>query len=227
MANIIIGKNIQSGKKLVEFDSAISADENCWMPDCTVDEIMKLLNQGHQLYIPAENSIESRAAAGTFVYFQLECFPFYQKAKEAISGGDEQKGVFRYRRKLNESAHFKRMTDDLFVLSQLFGVIKDLHVKQSKPDVQPVHSIVTVHFEKGCLAHLEYTEAAHSQIEFEWSGIGRILEYNSDEMVSLTPKNESLSLPYENILKYAHVCDEALLNKLHAFETILLGGVQS
>lgn len=226
MANIIIGKNIQTSHKLVKYDSAVSADDNCWMPDCTIDKVNKLSIQGHKLYIPAENRFDSENI-DAFVYFQLECFSFYQKAKEAISGDDELKGVFRFRRKLDEKPHIKQMTADLIVLSQVFGFIKDIHVKQSKPDVQPLHSIVTVHFEKGCLAHLEYTQSAHCQIEFEWSGIGRILEYNSDEMVSLTPKTEPLTVPYENILKYARKLDEELLNKLHAFEAILLGGVQS
>ncbi|WP_062051624.1 hypothetical protein [Bacillus sp. JCM 19034] len=226
MAVIIVG-DIQPSKSLKVLVSDAVSDGCNWMTNRSVQKCVQLAKQGHKMYLPAETAMSSDELIGCHVYFELECLPFYSKAKEMIQQGDRPSGVFRYRRKLKTNGHFESMISDLYVLSRLFGNPLDTHVKQSKAGVNPAHTIVTLDFGNGRIAHLEYTESEQKQIELEWSGIGKIIEFNSEEMVSLSTETNTLTIPIQNIFKHAQLVNQQLLDQLQGIEHMLTGGVQS
>lgn len=227
MAVIIVG-DIQPSKSLrVLVSDAVSDGYNYWMANRSVQKCVELAKQGHQMYLPAETVWSNHEIFGCYVYFELECLPFYKRAKEMIEQGDQPSGVFRYRRQVNTEDHLAYMTCDLYVLSRLFGTPLDTHVKQTKAGVYPAHTIVTIDFGNGRIAHLEFTESEQKQIELEWSGIGKIIEFNSEEMVSLSTETNSLTIPVQNIFKHAQIVDQELLDQLKGIEHLLTGGVQS
>ena len=50
----------------------------------------------HEVYIPSTGLTTDNKNLGWHVYFDLENYPFYQKAKEIIGKEDKPKGVFRF-----------------------------------------------------------------------------------------------------------------------------------
>ncbi|MFK4997049.1 hypothetical protein ACI2OX_04095 [Bacillus sp. N9] len=89
--------------------------------------------------------------------------------------------------------------------------------------------IVTVQFHDRAMAHLEYTFSVGERIEFEWSGINKIIEFDSEEMRPIYPKGyTSLPLIYsvDSIIETAHGADKNLLSTLKAYTEIIEGGGQ-
>ncbi|MDC3412178.1 hypothetical protein NC797_01225 [Aquibacillus sp. 3ASR75-11] len=181
---------------------------------------------GHTVFIPSILLSDS-LTDGTKVYFDLECYPFFQKTKEVIRRNT--KGIFRLRR-IVENEDNTLIASDLYVLSTVFGDPESVSVKRSSAEVKPSHVIVMINFGGGTIAHLDYTFSGEDFIELEWSGINTIIEFNSCEMNPFEPKRyTSLPLSYsvEAIFDLSHTVDDRLVERLSNFHNKVNGGVQS
>src|SRR5699024_11710889 len=85
-----------------------------------------------EVYIPAHLLTTDQAVANnTYVYFDLENYPFYQSAKAIIEKEDKPKGVFRYRRKVKEGTGEKLFASDIYMLASLLGDRKSTRLNSS------------------------------------------------------------------------------------------------
>lgn len=183
------------------------------------------LKKEGNLFIPS--TLLEQTYEGVQVYFELEQYPFFQKAKEMIT---DPKGVLRFRRKVRNEKSNGLPASDLFVLTSILGEPEDVQLKGTKQEVKPYHLIITVNFGSGTMAHLEYTFSDEDErIEFDWSGIQNIIEFDSKEMNPIDPKGYSrLPLLYstDSILSAAHKADQNLIKRLIKYCGLLNGGVK-
>ncbi|OZU88286.1 hypothetical protein CIL03_11570 [Virgibacillus indicus] len=164
---------------------------------------------------------------GLWVYFDLENYSFFKKLREIAAKEQGQKGVFRFKRVVNQEADKSVIASDLYVLASLFGKPQNVVVKHSNHDDLPHHTILMVNFSGGTMAHLEYTFSDHESIEFDWSGIKKIIEFNSKEMSPIKPNHfTSLPLTYNasSIIASAHKVDQELITCLNKYKKIVEGG---
>lgn len=182
------------------------------------------------VYIPATSLLSSPKSIGLHIYFDLESYPFYQKVKEMISKEDQPKGVFRFRRTVQHNRKHSLLTGDLYTLSSLFGKPQIIRVKQTDQSVTPSHTIILMNFDGGTMAHIEYTVSDRERIELEWSGIKKIIEFDSDQMVSIQSTRkltQPLTYSVDAILACAHKVDQELIDRLNDFSRLINGGVYS
>lgn len=183
------------------------------------------------IYIPInELSNFDQQQLSLFTYFDLENYPFFQKAKEVIENEQQRKGVFRFRRMVKKSKDVSLLAGDLYVLAKLFGEPEDISVKKTDLTKRPTHVIVLVNFGGGTMAHIEHTVANHERIELEWSGMEQIIEFDSDEMSPVQPSEKtSLPLTYsiDSVLETAYKVDESLMEKINKYNEVINGGGQS
>lgn len=161
------------------------------------------------------------------VYFDLENYPFYQRAKQVIEQEEERKGVFRYRRTVSRKENLISLAEDLIVLTNLFGQAEKISIKQTDQEIIPAHTIITINFGGGTMAHIEYTVSDHERIELEWSGVKNIIEFDSHEMSPIQPlKHTKLPLLYtvDSVIENAHVADKELLALFTHYVSYVNGG---
>ncbi|RDW22186.1 hypothetical protein CWR48_00310 [Oceanobacillus arenosus] len=191
-----------------------------------VDEVNfdSVINDTDKVYIPS--TLLNVVNENLYVYYELEQYPFFKKIKEVIVN---PKGVLRFRRTGIITENQRLIASDLVVFSAILGEPLTIQVKRTTPAVTPYHTIVTVNFGNGTMAHLEYTFSNDDEkIELEWSGIKQIIEFNSAEMNPFSLKNyTSLPLAYsvDSILATARKADQNVLNRLEEFTSLLSGGV--
>ncbi|WP_221566017.1 hypothetical protein [Alkalihalobacillus sp. TS-13] len=162
---------------------------------------------------------------GLMVYFELEVYPFFQRAYEIIEGNGQ--GVLRFRRRVAPDKSEFIIAEDLYVLSNLLGQPETVHANHSNGKLTPQHTIITVNFGGGTMAHLEYTFNGEERIELEWSGIHQILEFDSEEMTPVIPKHHtSLPLTYtvDAILHSSHAMNSELAAQLNKWNELVNGG---
>ena len=185
-------------------------------------------NDSDQVYIPATQlTSDNQSVNGLHIYFDLENYPFYQKAKEIIEKAAKPKGVFRFRRMVKQGENASLLIGDLYVLSSLLGEAQDIQVKKTDQSVTPSHTIIMMNFGGGTMAHIEYTVTDRERIELEWSGIKNIIEFDSDEMRPIQPSgNTQLPLSYsvDSIVATAHKVDQTLVDRLNHFSERINGG---
>ncbi|WP_172369959.1 hypothetical protein [Sporosarcina jiandibaonis] len=181
------------------------------------------LPENAKVYMPFNSAILRN---GWRVYFDLESYSFYQKAKEVIEKGKASKGVFRYRRIIRND-YESLVIGDLFVLFSLFGEPRDIQVKITDQTLTPAHTILTLNFGEGTLAHVEFTVGADDRIELEWSGINTILEFDSDQTRSIQPDGASLRYSINSILEKSHRVNLELITRLNKINELLGGGDHS
>ncbi len=188
--------------------------------------------EGNELYIPADLlTTADRNIAQTKVYFDLENYPFYQKAKEIIESDTKPKGVFRFRRMIKQEVNESLIVEDLYVLSSLLGELKDVQVSRTNQSITPTHIILMVDFGSGTMAHIEYTfsETGREEIEFEWSGVKNIIEFDSEELKPVQPdqqRNLLLIYPVDSVLETAHEINDDLIERLSQLQKLIDGGVK-
>lgn len=182
----------------------------------------------YHVFIPV-NDLAKYDHESVSVYFDLEIYPFFQKAKEVIEQETERRGVFRFRRMVNENTGLSLLAGDLYVLAELFGEPENISIKKTSENTLPIHVIVLVNFGGGTMAHIEYTVTNHERIELEWSGMNHIIEFDSDEMSPFQPVNQTaLPLAYslDSIMEKAHKVDNELIEKLNKYSNLIAGGEQ-
>ncbi len=181
------------------------------------------------VYIPYESLPENyRGKDNVHVYFDLELYPFFEKVKEVFLS--KNKGVFRFRRHVGQHQTESIIIEDMFVMTSLLGKPEDVEVIHSKKEVNPQHTIVTILFKQGTMAHMEYTFSGQERLELEWSGMKRIIEFDSEEMTPITPKHHtSLPLTYsvDAILFGSHQLDAALAAQLEFLKELINGGAEA
>ncbi|MBS4208188.1 hypothetical protein [Bacillus sp. FJAT-50079] len=216
MRNIVLAK-------LNKLDSANSLKEGLGTYVLPLDARVEW-NENDRVFIPPH--LLKTADEQLYVYFDLEQYPFFQKIKEAIS---DRKGVLRFRRMVDDDEREHIIANDLFVISTVLGELRKIHIKRTNQSIQPYHVIVTAQFHDRAMAHLEYTFSKGERIELEWSGIKKIIEFDSEEMRPIYPKGyTSLPLGYsvESIIETAHQVDLDLLSKLKVYAEMIEGGGQ-
>lgn len=194
-----------------------------------IDEDLDIIKKReNKIYIPSSKlTTENQDIEGLHVYFDLENYPFYQKAQELLSKGDNSKGVFRYRRMVNKDEGNSLLAEDFYILSSLLGDPEDIKIKQTDSKIIPSHTIITINFGGDKMAHIEYTVTNQERIELEWNGIKNIIAFDSDEMRPILPENNNkLPLAYsvDSIVGFAHKVDESLINRLDYFKKKIEGG---
>jgi hypothetical protein len=180
------------------------------------------------LFIPIDLAEDFIGETNVNVYFDLELYPFFQRMKDVITADGKSQGVLRLRRILSKHDHEAVMYGDLFVLSSIAGKVEEIKVLSTDRGTVPYHVIITTRFSRGKMAHLEYTfDEGAERIEFEWSGIQTIAEFDSDEMTPIKPTGlTSLPLVYyaEDILEKSHPADGAFHEQLDRYKTLVKGG---
>ena len=197
-------------------------------PILLVDEaqITNLPSEKENLYLPVRRLNESAEGMKGFVYFDLALYPFFQEARKIILNSEQLQGVFRLRRTFAHDVNEEQIAGDLFVLEKIFGDAKQIHVKHSRKEKKPYHVIVTVNYGNGTMAHLDYTFNDTFRIEVEWSGIGKIIEFNSSESSPIIPaKSTGVPLAYrvEAIIEHAEAIDTQLVENLSKYKVALKG----
>lgn len=100
-----------------------------------------------EVYIPAHKLNENMDTSNnTYVYFDLENYPFFQAAQAIIKREEKPKGVLRYRRTVEESVGEAFFVSDFCVLTSLLGEPEDIKVRRTNASVMPVHMIALVDF---------------------------------------------------------------------------------
>lgn len=182
------------------------------------------LPENEELYMPFNSAI---LQYGWRVYFDLECYPFYQKAKEVIEKGVAPKGVFRYRRIIGIEDYKSLVIGDLYVLLSLFGEPRDIQVKMTDQTLTPTHTILTINFGEGTIAHIEFTVGTEERIEFEWSGINTILEFDSNQTRPVQPALSYMRYSVDSILEKAHMVNLEFITRLNQINELIKGGDHS
>ncbi|MET3697569.1 hypothetical protein SAMN05877753_106167 [Bacillus oleivorans] len=204
-------------------------DQNATYVVWPSDQLDSYLTGEYHLYIPCGDVKQEHIGLDHLsVYFDLENYPFFKKMAEEI--GEQTKGVLRFRRLIKNDYHALIMAEDLYVLSAVFGDPERVKVVQSDQQAAPSHVILTIKFSKGTMAHLEYTFAEGERIEWEWSGIKTILEFDSEEMNPFVPNAYSsfpLNYTIDSIIEQSHKLSPEFLAKMERFHALVKGGTES
>lgn len=212
----------------IEISQSVGSAEATYILAATPEKLEEVSTLDHEIYLPSTLlNTNAQNIDHLHVYFDLENYPFYQRAKEIIAQETKPKGVFRFRRMVKQDEDRSRLVSDLYVLSSLLGELKDVQVKQTDQSTLPAHTIIMVNFGGGTMAHIEYTISDQERIEFEWSGIENIIEFNSDKLESIESRNlTSLPLVYsvDSILEQAHQVDQTLIDRLKYLSDLLNRG---
>lgn len=239
MAKIVLGKleqldfrtTLEKVHVIASVDAITAIEGESYVLKYTDDHVQSVKNMDHQTYLPAAALTTDDHNQGIKVYFDLENYPFYQKAQEIIQREDKPKGVLRFRRTLKQAVNKSIIAEDLYVLSSLLGELEDIQVNRSNRTVLPTHMIVMINFGGGTMAHLEYTftQTDQERIEFEWSGVKNIIEFDSEALKPIQPdhhRNLALIYPVDSILNTAHQVDQALMDQLDYFKKLINGGAK-
>ncbi|WP_042146681.1 hypothetical protein [Paucisalibacillus sp. EB02] len=205
-------------------DSVANVQGNTVLLDSNPASIPDL--KDHTVFVPA-TLLHEVNHNDVKVYHELAQYPFFQQAQSIIQENGAVKGVFRLRRVLNEVKNTAVIASDLCVLVSLFGEPVLLDVKHSQANIATLHVIVMIHFSGGIMAHVDYTFSGKESIELEWSGVKQIIEFNSDDMNPVDPKNYTmLPIQYsvDSILQSAEPVDQ-VLPKFQEFLQVV-GGVE-
>lgn len=193
------------------------------------ENVNGVINKKGNIYLPYNLFNESYLNSKVYIYFELDVLPFFRVFTEIFKKEVNPRGVFRYRRAIQEERFLSTIVGDLYVITSLFGEQKDIHIKHSNLSLIPRHIIIMINFGGGTMAHIEYTVGVQEKIELEWSGIKNIIEFDSDQMKPVHPNDRTLlPLTYsvDAIVSSAKVIDEKMLTRLDYFQKLLDGGIK-
>lgn len=232
MSNIVLGKldkldlsTTITEVEVVEFIGN-NLGETTFVSEVSEENVAAAKDSSADVYIPV-SALSDHDINKVKVYFDVENYPFFQAAKKNIMKEAKPKGVFRFRRTVEQGQSDDIFASDLLVFSSLLGEVVDIKVKRTDVNVIPSHTIVMINFGGGTMAHVEYTVSDHERIELEWSGEKNIIEFDSNEMRPIQPASETrLPLVYsvDTILETAHSVDQKLIDTFDYFKKLLSGG---
>jgi hypothetical protein len=213
---------------ITSFDEISENQENfAYVMEVTEENIRSATQHTERVYLPSKSARSFDKPVDSYIYFDLESYPFFQKFKKLMEQLQQSKGVLRFRRTMLEENR-SLVVSDLFVLSAIFGDFESVHIKQSKRQSGTFHMILLVNFGKGIMSHIEYTVANEERIELELSGIKSIVEFNSDHMKPIQPESKTrlpLSYSVDNIIASARKVDDTMMKSLHAIRELIEGKV--
>ncbi|RPF54285.1 hypothetical protein [Aquisalibacillus elongatus] len=177
-------------------------------------------DQNEVYYLPTERVVENLANHNVYVYHDLSLYAPFQKMKHYIKEETSLKGVFRMRRLLNhvDDPQFV-IGADLFELESLFGKPEKIYLKSTQN-----HSIVSVRYVDGTMAHVDYTFQTKDYLSIEWSGLKYILEFDQHDMSPFDEHNyfESFQIDVDHLLNEAYPL-ERLTNYISRLDLAELG----
>lgn len=237
MTKVVLGRkdkiDLRTTLKEVAYPDSvkgINAEDVLVFVESTEDNLSAVDIKTQEVYIPSHQLTANQAVSeNVYTYFDLENYPFYQAAQKIIKKEAKPKGVFRYRRMVEKDTGDALFASDLYILASLLGEPEDIKVKKTDPNGFPAHIIVLVNFGGGTMAHIEYTISDQERIEFEWSGIKNIIDFDSVKMTPMEPKNKTalpLSYSVDSIVSLAHKVDQSLLDQLEKYSQLINGGAQ-
>ncbi|NAP00165.1 hypothetical protein FRY77_29730 [Halomonas sp. MG34] len=193
-----------------------------------VSQTLRNIQKEDIICVPSRLLSEVKHRHNVFVYFELECFPFFHKAKELIGEISKPKGVLRYRRITKRDHNEALLLEDVVSISLLLGDPKRVFFKRSKQKY-PYHVIVTLDFGGGTMAHIEYTLSDREHIELDCSGIEQIIEFNSEEMNPVLIDGTlsdgiSLKMEPEVVIRRSRPANQKLFTLLYQYRDLLRGG---
>jgi hypothetical protein len=221
-------KTVINTETLTSFDEISENQENfAYVMEVTEENIRSATQHTERVYLPSTSARSFDKPVDSYIYFDLESYPFFQKFKKLMEQLQQSKGVLRFRRTMLEENR-SLVVSDLFVLSAIFGDFESVHIKQSKRQSGTFHMILLVNFGKGIMSHIEYTVANEERIELELSGIKSIVEFNSDHMKPIQPESKTrlpLSYSVDDIIASARKVDDTMMKNLHAIRELIEGKV--
>ncbi|MFS0673956.1 hypothetical protein [Ornithinibacillus sp. 179-J 7C1 HS] len=170
---------------------------------CTLSELVD-----HRVYAPA-SKLELELVGDIYVYHELAVLPFFQEIRGQIEEDGGSKGVFRFRRVFENVEASAVISSDLCVLESIFDIPENMVIKRSREGVEPSHIILMIHY-KGVIAHVEYTYLRKELVEIEWSGVGKLIEFHSDDLTPMKPKLMPLQYRVDSIIKNAKEIDSVI-----------------
>lgn len=197
-----------------------------YLLEATEENVQDAATSSEKVFIPSTSLATVDTGSDTYVYFELESYPFFRNFKKLVNQQKQTKGVLRFRRMMQEE-NSSIMASDLYVLSSVFGDVKSVHVKQSKRQAGLQHKILLVYFGRGIMSHIEYTVANEERIELELSGIKSIVEFNSDHTKPIQPLSKTrLPLIYtvDEIIASSRKVDDKLIKRLQDIRELIEGG---
>jgi hypothetical protein len=222
-------KTVINTETLTSFDeiSENQVENFAYVMKVTEENVRSATQHTERVFLPSTSVMSFDKPIDSYVYFDLESYPFFQKFKKLMEQLQQSKGVLRFRRTMLEDNR-SLVVSDLFVLSAIFGDFESVHIKQSKRQSGTFHMILLVNFGKGIMSHIEYTVANEERIELELSGIKSIVEFNSDHMKPIQPESKTrlpLSYSVDDIIASARKVDDTMMNNLHAIRELIEGKV--
>jgi hypothetical protein len=222
-------KTVINTETLTSFDeiSENQVENFAYVMKVTEENVRSATQHTERVFLPSTSVMSFDKPIDSYVYFDLESYPFFQKFKKLMEQLQQSKGVLRFRRTMLEENH-SLVVSDLFVLSAIFGDFESVHIKQSKRQSGTFHMILLVNFGKGIMSHIEYTVANEERIELELSGIKSIVEFNSDHMKPIQPESKTrlpLSYSVDDIIASARKVDDTMMKNLHAIRELIEGKV--
>lgn len=222
MANIIIAEpdKLEAGNGERQEEAVIFSE----LKDVTYGE--------DNIYVSSSLLEVVQEKQNIYVYFELENYPFFQKAKALLAQHDKPKGVFRYHRVTKTDKDESLLVEDIGAIISLFGDPEHVFIKRTDKQLRPYHVIVTLNFGGGTMAHVEYTLSDKEHVELEWSGIEQILEFNSSEMDPFTFGNKeliplTLRMKAASILNGSYLVDQKFITYLDKCRSLLKDGVNN
>lgn len=212
-------------------DEIASDNAETYVIDYAESDLQAVENAEAQVYIPATDLKDEHQNRDVHIYFDLENHSFFQKAKNIIEQEAKPKGVFRFHRVVKTANKDELITGDLFVMSRLLGDPEDVQVRATNPSTTPSHFILMINFGGGTMAHMEYTfiETDEEKIEFEWSGVKNIIDFNSETFKPIQPdntRNLALVYPLDAIIASAHKVDAKLIDQIKNIKELISGGAK-
>lgn len=208
-----------------------TSDDTTYVIDNNESNVQAVTNYDGEVYIPITELTDDVKSKNVHVYFDLANHSFFQTAKGIIEREEKPKGVFRFRRITKETNKDALMASDLFVMSQLIGDPEDVKVNQTNLEVTPSHVILMINFGGGTMAHMEYTfvEAGEENIQFEWSGVKNIIDFDSATQKAIEPshhRNIQLIYPLDAVIASAQKVDDALVDRMKEITEFISGGAK-
>lgn len=222
-------KTVINTETITSFDeiSENQVENFAYVMKVTEENVRSATQHTERVFLPSTSVMSFDKPVDSYVYFDLESYPFFQKFKKLMEQLQQSKGVLRFRRTMLKENH-SLVFSDLFVLSAIFGDFESVHIKQSKRQSGTFHMILLVNFGKGVMSHIEYTVANEERIELELSGIRSIVEFNSDHMKPIQPESKTrlpLSYSVDDIIASARKVDDTMMKSLHAIRELIEGKV--
>lgn len=172
-------------RERLEMNSRTGDDLLAIEEEVSEEGLAYLLESGNSLYFSLPFLLDhwdavqkNKREARRHFYYDPLLAPVYPKLREHLPG---KNGVLRARR-ISKGRERKYPIADLVFLEELFGPVRDLHMKSGREDAPVSHHILAFAAGEGTMGHYEWTAAPYlkENFEFEFSFEGGVICWNSE-----------------------------------------------